>query len=137
MFLETSRILGLQGQGVVIHAIQYRTCQGDIISANIFQANNSFTLFHVTNNVVEKPIMNCIENCSLAEKLDRDSAFLWKCLMGRRGHGWWLSKKSRDFCWENKKFFNTNTPKVFQHKYSKLAKVVVYCFHRKKGKQNS
>ena len=53
--------------------------------------------------------MNCIEKCSLAEKLDRDSAFLWKCLMGRRGHGWWLSKKSRDFCWENKKFFNTNT----------------------------
>ena len=53
--------------------------------------------------------MNCIENCSLAEKLDQDSAFLWKCLMGRRGHGWWLSKKSRDFCWENKKFFNTNT----------------------------
>ena len=32
-----------------------------------------------------------------------------KCFTGRKRHGLWSSKKSRDFCWENKKFFNTNT----------------------------
>ena len=84
-FLELSSILGQAG---VIHAIQYRICQRD------------------KHNLGQKSPSNCQWKFSFIKSNEMKKR---KCFMGRKRHGWWSSKKSRDFCWENKKFFNTNT----------------------------